>query len=75
MPVEVFEVNSPALIVGKELMPDSAGDGKYRGAPGQRITVGKLPSYESPLNVYFHPNRLSFAPQGISEARQAPRPT
>ena len=65
VPVEVFEVSSPALIVGKELIPDSAGAGKYRGAPGQRVTVGKLPSYESPLNVYFHPNRLSFAPQGI----------
>ena len=65
VPVEVFEVSSPALIVGKDLIPDSAGAGKYRGAPGQRVTVGKLPSYESPLNVYFHPNRLSFAPQGI----------
>ena len=69
VPVEVFEVSSPALIVGKELIPDSAGAGKYRGAPGQRVTVGKLPSYESPLNVYFHPNRLSFAPQGIFGGR------
>ena len=65
VPVEVFEVNSPTLIVGKELIPDSAGAGRYRGSPGQRVTVGKLPSHPSPLNVYFHPNRLSFAPQGI----------
>ena len=65
VPVEVFEVNSPTLIVGKELMTDSAGAGKLRGSPGQRLTVGKLPSHPDPLNVYFHPNRLSFAPQGI----------
>ena len=65
VPVEVFEVNSPTLIVGKEFIADSAGAGKRRGAPGQRLTVGKLPSHPDSLNVYFHPNRLSFAPQGI----------
>ena len=65
VPVEVFEVNSPTLIVGKEFIADSAGAGKRRGAPGQRVTVGKLPSHPDALNVYFHPNRLSFAPQGI----------
>ena len=27
--------------------------------------MGKLPSHPDPLNIYFHPNRLSFAPQGI----------
>ena len=64
VPVEVFEVSSPALIEAKELIPDSAGAGKYRGSPGQRVVVGKLPSYSGPLNVYIHPNRLTFAPQG-----------
>ena len=64
MPVEVFEVNSPALIEAKELIPDSAGAGKFRGSPGQRVVVGKLPSHSGPLNVYIHPNRLTFAPQG-----------
>ncbi len=64
VPVEVFEVNSPALITAKELIPDSAGAGKFRGSPGQRVTVGKLPSHSAPLNVYLHPNRLSFSPQG-----------
>ena len=64
VPVEVFEVNSPALIEAKELIPDSAGAGKFRGSPGQRVVVGKLPSHSGPLNVYIHPNRLTFAPQG-----------
>ncbi len=65
VPVEVFELNSPTLIVAKEFIADSAGAGRHRGAPGQRLTVGKLPSYEAPLSMYFHPNRLSFAPDGI----------
>ncbi len=64
VPVEVFEVSSPALIEAKELIPDSAGSGKFRGSPGQRVVLGKLPSHAAPLNLYIHPNRLSFAPQG-----------
>jgi len=65
VPVEVFELNSPTLIFAKEFIADSAGAGRHRGAPGQRLTVGKLPSHEAPLSMYFHPNRLSFAPDGI----------
>ena len=65
VPVEVFELNSPTLIIAKELITDSAGAGRHRGAPGQRVVIGKLPSHPDPLNIYFHPNRLSFAPQGI----------
>jgi N-methylhydantoinase B/oxoprolinase/acetone carboxylase alpha subunit len=65
VPVEVFELNSPAIVVAKELMTDSAGAGRHRGSPGQRIVFGKLPSHPHSLNMYFHPNRLTFAPQGI----------
>ena len=65
VPVEVFELNSPALVVAKEFIPDSGGAGKYRGSPGQRLVISKLPSHSSPLNIYFHPNRLTFPPRGI----------
>ncbi len=65
VPVEVFELHSPALVVAKELIPDSAGAGKYRGSPGQRLEVSKLPAHPYPLHLYFHPNRLTFAPHGI----------
>ncbi|MFQ5933508.1 MAG: hydantoinase B/oxoprolinase family protein [Dehalococcoidia bacterium] len=66
VPVEVFEVNSPSIVVAKEFITDSAGAGMYRGAPGQRVVLSKLPSYSRPLNVYFHPNqRVSFPPIGI----------
>lgn len=65
VPVEVFERNSPVVVIRKELMADSAGAGKYRGAPGQRVVLAKLPSYPKALHIYFHPNRLSFAPDGL----------
>lgn len=66
VPVEVFEVNSPAVIVAKEFIEDSAGAGQFRGAPGQRVVLSKLPSHPHPLNIYFHPNkRVSFPPVGI----------
>jgi N-methylhydantoinase B/oxoprolinase/acetone carboxylase alpha subunit len=65
VPVEVFELHSPALVLAKEFIPDSAGAGRYRGSPGQRVTLGKLPSHPHPLHIYFHPNRLAFAPDGI----------
>jgi N-methylhydantoinase B/oxoprolinase/acetone carboxylase alpha subunit len=65
VPVEVFELNSPSMVIAKEFISDSAGAGKYRGSPGQRVTVSKLPGYPHPLNVFFHPNRLLFPPTGI----------
>lgn len=70
VPVEVFELNSPALVVAKEFITDSGGPGKFRGSPGQRLIMSKLPSYPDPLNIYFHPNRLSFAPDGIFGGHQ-----
>ena len=65
VPVEVFELNSPTLVVAKEFILDSAGTGKFRGSPGQRVCISKLPGQPNPLNIYFHPNRLSFSPVGI----------
>jgi N-methylhydantoinase B/oxoprolinase/acetone carboxylase alpha subunit len=65
VPVEVFEHHSPAMVLRKEFIPDSAGAGKHRGSPGQRVVLAKLPSHPQPLHVYFHPNRLCFAPDGV----------
>ena len=65
VPVEVFEVRSPALVRSKEFVTDSGGAGKYRGAPGQRLEVGKLPGHAPPLDVFFYPKRLRFAAEGV----------
>ena len=65
VPVEVFELNSPALVLAKEYITDSAGAGKFRGSSALRVVVSKLKSYTHPLNLYFHPPRLYFAPHGM----------
>ncbi len=65
VPVEVFEVRSPALVRSKEFVADSGGAGKFRGAPGQRLEIGKLPGHEPPLDVFFYPKRLRFAAEGV----------
>ena len=65
VPVEVFELRSPALVLAKEFITDSAGPGKHRGSAAQRVVITKLPSHSAPLNIYFHPTRLSFPPDGI----------
>tara|TARA_B100001123_G_scaffold269139_1_gene299501 strand:+ start:1611 stop:3275 length:1665 start_codon:yes stop_codon:yes gene_type:complete len=65
VPVEVFELNSPALVLSKEFIEDSAGAGRYRGSPGLRVTIGKSANYRRPLNIYFHPNRLYFPASGV----------
>ena len=66
VPVEVFEVNTPAIVIAKEFTSDSAGAGKFRGSPAQRVVLAKLPSYSRPLNIYFHPNkRVSFPANGM----------
>jgi N-methylhydantoinase B/oxoprolinase/acetone carboxylase alpha subunit len=53
------------MVLRKEFIADSAGAGKYRGSPGQRVVLARHPSHPQPLHVYFHPNRLSFAPEGV----------
>lgn len=65
VPVEVFELKSPTLIYEKELIPDSGGAGKYRGYCGQRVIMGKLPSYSRPLHIYLNPDRLISPPIGL----------
>ena len=69
VPVEVFELNSPVLVVAKEYILDSAGSGKFRGSPGQRVTLSRLPGHPHPLNIYLHPHRLSFPPDGVFDGQ------
>jgi 5-oxoprolinase (ATP-hydrolysing)/N-methylhydantoinase A len=55
--VEVFETASPAMIAFKEWLPDTAGAGKHRGGPAQRITIRKLHGYEPPVRIRYAPIR------------------
>ena len=41
--VEMFEMRTGFLVMEKEFIPDSSGAGKFRGAPGQRVTIRRRP--------------------------------
>lgn len=40
IPVEVTEAQAPVVFWHKEYLPDSGGDGRYRGGLAQRIVIG-----------------------------------
>ncbi|MBT3701862.1 MAG: hydantoinase B/oxoprolinase family protein, partial [Alphaproteobacteria bacterium] len=42
MPIEVVESNAPIVVWRKELRPNSAGEGRYRGGFGQDIEVATI---------------------------------
>jgi N-methylhydantoinase B/oxoprolinase/acetone carboxylase alpha subunit len=65
VPIEVFESRVPVLVVEDALEPDSGGEGQWRGAPGQRVTVRKHPQHELPVSFYVHPDRLRFPAPGL----------
>lgn len=65
VPIEIFENRVPLLVEENALVPDSGGLGTWRGAPGQRLTVRKLPGHDLPVAVYVHPDRLRFPPPGL----------
>ena len=60
---EVFENNAPVLIERKELIPESAGQGRRSGGMGQRLVL--RPADERPLTVNLRPVNLRHPPQGL----------
>ncbi len=62
-PVELVESLAPVLVEAKELIPDSAGPGRYRGGPGQRFKVRNISN--GPVTHSFVVNRLNHPAQGL----------
>jgi N-methylhydantoinase B/oxoprolinase/acetone carboxylase alpha subunit len=65
VPVEMFEVAAPVLIHEKEFVRDSAGAGRYRGGPGQRVSFSRLPGWPQPVVVNFWAHRMRVPPFGL----------
>jgi N-methylhydantoinase B len=61
--VEMYELAVPVLTECKELIPDSAGIGKYRGGFGQRVVLRNLAS--TPMNVYLASERVRHPCFGV----------
>ncbi len=63
-PCEVIETKAPIRFIKKELRPDSAGPGKYRGGLGQVIVFEHVGSGAIIFNLT--PDRLTTLPVGLN---------
>lgn len=69
VPVEVLEARGPVLVVHKEWQADSAGAGRSRGGPGQRVVVRRLPGHAEPVEVRFQAARPGLGAPGLFGGR------
>jgi N-methylhydantoinase B/oxoprolinase/acetone carboxylase alpha subunit len=60
------------LVRRRALRPDSAGAGQWRGALGHELVLSRLPDAAGPVHVFFHPDRLHHAPQGLRGGEDGP---
>ena len=60
-PVEALEMDFPLMVDRYELVPDSAGAGRYRGGLGVRYDVRAL----VPVEISVRAERHALAPQGL----------
>jgi N-methylhydantoinase B/oxoprolinase/acetone carboxylase alpha subunit len=62
---EIIENRVPVLIEEEILLPDSGGRGRWRGSPGQRMTIRRRPGHDLPVSIFIHPDRLRFPAPGL----------
>ncbi len=62
MPIEATEQTGPIVIWRKELRPDSAGAGEYRGGLGQIIEIEAANGHQFEFSAMF--DRIAHAPRG-----------
>jgi len=71
-PVEILESDSPLVVERRELLPDSGGAGRQRGALGRR-EVFRVPddAYAPlpPVNVALQSGRFRLPPEGLFGGR------
>ena len=62
-PIEAFEHQVPLLITEKAFVPNTGGNGKYRGGNAQRI--GFRSRSEHPVTMTIRHERVSYPPRGL----------
>jgi N-methylhydantoinase B/oxoprolinase/acetone carboxylase alpha subunit len=75
VPIEIFESRVPVLVEEDALEPNSGGAGRWRGAPGQRVTLRPHPDHHLPVSLYVHPDRLRFPAPGLAGGGDSRRNT
>ena len=67
-PVEILESDSPLVVECRELLPDSGGAGRSRGAPGRR-EVFRVPADayapRPPVHLGIQSGRFRLPPEGL----------
>jgi N-methylhydantoinase B/oxoprolinase/acetone carboxylase alpha subunit len=65
VPIEILESRVPVLVEENALEPGSGGPGRWRGSPGKRVSVRKLPGHDLPVSIFVHPDRVRFPAPGL----------
>ena len=66
-PVEILESDAPLIVERRELLPDSGGAGRYRGAPGRR-EVFRVPNdanAPATMSLAMQSGRFRLPPEGL----------
>lgn len=66
-PIEYTETTTSLMVREKELIPDSAGPGKFRGGLAQKVTLESVSSF--PTRVYLLTERLKYPAKGYAGAK------
>ena len=66
-PVEVMEQAAPFLVTRRELIPDTAGTGRFKGGAGQRIGLRLRSDTPAAVSTMFE--RAVFPPKGLLGGR------
>ncbi len=67
VPVEVLESDIAVLVTEKSLVPNSGGEGQYRGGLGQRFSFKNVG--EHPLNISLLTEKTKTSAKGILEGK------
>ena len=62
-PIELFEAQTPLLVTEKCLVPDTAGEGRYRGGDAQRLSFQS--TAEAPITMTIRHERITYPPRGL----------
>ncbi|MBT5192430.1 MAG: hydantoinase B/oxoprolinase family protein [Rhodospirillaceae bacterium] len=62
-PIELFENQAPLLVTEKCFVPDTAGEGRFRGGDGQRLSFKSVA--EAPITMTIRHERIHYPPRGL----------
>jgi N-methylhydantoinase B len=59
----LLEASAPVLFETKEIIPDSAGAGRYRGGPGQRLVIRNISDRTVTHSMFY--SRMMHQAEGV----------